>query len=63
MDNKQGEAAKAQANRINQCNRTDRSTGPGHDAKYGGKGTKTDLNNKSNQQNPQHQGVGKEASK
>lgn len=35
-----------------QCNPTHKPTGPGHNAGYEGKGTKDDLNNHSNQKNP-----------
>lgn len=43
---------KAQANRTNQCNPTHAPTGPGHEAGYKGTGTKADLDNHSNQKNP-----------
>lgn len=43
---------KAQANRTKQCNPTHTPTGPGHTAGYPGAGTKSDLDNRSNQINP-----------
>jgi hypothetical protein len=52
-ENVGGAADKAQeTNRTNECNPTDKPTGPGHDAKYGGEGGKADLDNKANLQNP-----------
>lgn len=41
-------------NRTNQCNPTHKPTGPGHNAGYGGTGTKPDLNNHANQTNPNY---------
>lgn len=42
----------AQDNRRDQCNKDHKPTGPGHDAGYPGKGDKPDLDNHSNQLNP-----------
>jgi hypothetical protein len=44
----------AQDNRANQQNPNHEATGPGLDLgyRYGGKGTKSDLNNHANQMNP-----------
>lgn len=41
-------------NRTNQCNPNHGPTGPGHQAAYGGAGTKADLDNHGNQLNPNH---------
>jgi len=43
---------KAQDNRTNQCNPTHTPSGPGHQASYKGAATKADLDNRSNQLNP-----------
>ncbi|KAK1130229.1 hypothetical protein K0M31_018368 [Melipona bicolor] len=45
---------KGVANRTNQCNPNHAPTGPGHKAGYHGTGTKADLNNHSNQMNPNY---------
>lgn len=45
-------------NRTNQCNPTHTPSGPGHSAPYGGTGTKSDLNNHSNQGNPNNSQYG-----
>lgn len=50
---------KASQNRTNQCNPTHRPTGPGHQASYGGSGTRSDLNNRSNQMNPNNSAYSK----
>lgn len=42
----------SQDNRAKQCNPTHTPTGPGHEAGYHGSGTKADLDNHSNQKNP-----------
>ncbi|KAK7791146.1 hypothetical protein R5R35_008578 [Gryllus longicercus] len=42
----------AQGNRTNQCNPNHSRTGPGHNAGYHGTSTRADLNNHSNQMNP-----------
>lgn len=42
----------SQDNRTKQCNPTHTPTGPGHQAGYHGLGTKADLDNHSNQKNP-----------
>lgn len=42
----------AQDNRTKQCNPTHTPTGPGHEAGYKGTGTKADLDNRSQQLNP-----------
>lgn len=43
---------KQSGNRTNQCNASHKPSGPGHQAAYGGTGTRSDLNNHSNQGNP-----------
>lgn len=48
----------SQGNRTNQCNPSHTPTGPGHNAGYGGTGTKADLDNHSNQMNPNNSNYG-----
>lgn len=45
-------------NRTNQCNPTHTPTGPGRNSGYGGAGTRSDLNNHSNQMNPNNSNYG-----
>ena len=42
----------AERNRTNQCNPDHKPTGPGHKSGYQGTATKADLDNHSNQRNP-----------
>eukprot|EP01132_Coremiostelium_polycephalum_P003929 gene3929-4905_t len=41
-------------NRSNQCNPNHKPSGPGRSSGYSGSGTKADLNNHSNQMNPNY---------
>jgi len=57
----QTQGGQGQKDRTNQCNPTHAKTGPGHQAAYGGTGTRSDLNNHANQgnpNNPRYQGGG-----